>query len=117
MKRDNDLIRELLHEFEAKKDFLVVLPNYMSMPKHLRQKQYHMYLLSDAGFITPVGRGTYRLTNAGHDFLDAMRDEGIWQSTKDAIAQTGGNATLEMVKQIAVGFLKKSIRDKTGIDL
>ncbi len=87
------------------------------MPLEKRRRQYHVELLCDAGLMCPVGRGTYRLTHQGHDFLDAMRDEGIWSRTKDAVAQSGGNATLEIVKTIATGFLKKQIRDRTGIDV
>lgn len=86
-----------------------------------------MLLMADAGLISKdeiildssgrLAETDYRLTNYGHDFLDAMRDEGIWSRTKDAVAQSGGNATLEIVKTIATGFLKKQIRDRTGIDV
>ena len=33
-----------------------------------------------------------------------LRDKGIWEKTKKAVTETGGNATLEMVKIIASGF-------------
>ena len=46
-----------------------------------------------------------------------MRDEGIWNRTKEAVAQSGGNATLEIITQLGVAFLKKKVRDHTGLDL
>ena len=117
MKRSDDLIRDMLLEFEAQDDFLVVVAPHLGMSLDQRQRWYHVELMCDAGLMTPVGKGTYRITHQGHDFLDAMRDEGIWNRTKDAVAQSGGNATLDIIKQIAVGFLKKQIRDRTGVDL
>jgi len=116
VKRDNEILRNLLIEFEKQDDWLISVPSYMSMPPEKRQRQHHVHLLLDAGLLAPVGRDTFRLTNAGHDFLEAMRDEGIWTRTKQVVAETGGNATLEIVKQLAVGFLKKKIRDHTDFD-
>ena len=81
------------------------------------KERYHLELAGDFGLVTAVGRGTFRLTAQGHDYLDAIRDEGIWQTTKNAVAETGGNATLEIVKTLAVGLLKKKISQHTGIDL
>lgn len=117
MKRDDDLIRNLLLEFEEREDWLKAIPQTTSMSKEDRKIIGHIYLLCDAGLVTSVGRDTYRLTNQGHDFLEATRDEGLWQTTKDAVSETGGNATLEIVKTLAIGLLKKKISQHTGIDL
>ena len=67
--------------------------------------------------LTGTGEGTYRLSNQGHDFIEAIRDKGIWEKTKKAVTETGGNATLEMVKIIASGFLKEKLSKHTGIEL
>ena len=48
--------------------------------------------------------------------MEAMRDEGIWKRTKDVVAETGGNAALEIVKAIAVGLLKQKIAKHTGLE-
>jgi hypothetical protein len=117
MKRDDELIRHLLQEFEQQEDWLIMAPNAMGMSVEDRKRIGHIYLLCDAGMLTSVGRDTYRLTNQGHDFLEATRDEGLWQKTKDAVSETGGNASLEIVRQLAVGFLKKKISQHTDIDL
>jgi len=81
------------------------------------KESYHLELAGDFGFVTAVGRGTFRLTAQGHDYLDAIRDEGIWEKTKVVVSETGGNATLEIMKALAIGFLKKKISQHTDIDL
>ncbi len=60
---------------------------------------------------------SFTVTWAGHDYLDAVRDQGVWDKTKSAVAETGGNASLEIVKALALGFLKKKISQHTGIEL
>ena len=67
--------------------------------------------------MTQVNDHVFRMTNQGHDYLDAIRDNGIWTKTKAAVAETGGSATLEIVKALALGFLKKKIETHTGIQL
>lgn len=116
MKRDNDLLRALLLEIEASEDWHFPDPGAIGDDDEFGRRSYHCELLGDAGYLCSVGV-TWRLTNSGHDFLEAMRDEGIWKKTKDAVAQTGGNATLGIIKQIATAFLKKQINERTGLDL
>ncbi len=117
MKRDDEYLRQLLFEIEADAEGSFPVRNYMSMPPEVEKKNYHVELLRDAGHLTRVSTSSYRMTNAGHDFLDAIRSDSIWKQTKDAVAETGGNATLEIMKQLAVGYLKKRISEKTGIEL
>ena len=87
----------------------------MSEDEHKRR--YHAALLCDAGLMVQSGDHAFRLTNQGHDHLEAIRDPGLWAKTKDAIAETGGNATLEIMKDLAVGFLRKKIQQNTGIEM
>ena len=107
MKRDDDLMRDLLLEFEQQDDWLLLLPQTLDMSQAERERIGHVYLLCDAGLVSPYGKHTYRITNDGHDFLEAIRDEGLWQKTKDTVSETGGNATLEIVKALAIGFFEK----------
>ena len=82
-----------------------------------RRERYHILLLIDAGLLTEVGKGTFRITNSGHDYLEAIRDEGIWSKTKAVVAETGGSTTLELVKKLAMGFLNAKIEHYTGMKL
>ena len=85
-----------------------------------QKEYYHIQLLCDVGYLVQEGdnkNSGYRLTSQGHDFIEAINDEGIWKKTKEAVAEQGGNATLKMVKDIAIGFLKKKLSDHADIDL
>ncbi len=117
MKRDDDLLREMLIKFEGQEDWLILMPQTLGMSEQDRVRYGHLNLLCDAGMAIPVGAGTFRLTNAGHDYLEAVRDKGVWEKTKNAVAETGGSATLEIFKQLATGFVKKKLSEHTGIDL
>ena len=112
MKRDDDLIRDLLIEMETSEEWLFVV----DCDEGDQKREYHLKLLGDVGLILFEGY-SYRMTALGHDYLAAIRDEGLWQKTKDTVSETGGNATLEIVKALAIGFLKKKIAQHTDIDL
>ncbi|SOC17033.1 uncharacterized protein DUF2513 [Rhodobacter sp. JA431] len=56
------------------------------------------------------------VASAGHDYLDAIRDEGIWQKTKEGAAKMGG-VTLGIMKDIAVVYMKEAAAEKLGITL
>jgi hypothetical protein len=81
----------------------------------------HVRLLSEAGFIdthqipdtdhkifhyVPI-----RLTNAGHDFLSAIRDATIWEKTKTAAKAVGGG-TLSVLLDCAVAYAKSKLKEK-----
>ena len=117
MKRDNEYLRGLLFEIESNEDDLYFVTVTMGMSAEERKEFYHIQLLCDDGYVIQVSEDGYRLTAQGHDFIEAIRDEGIWEKTKKAVTETGGNATLEMVKIIAVGLLKKKISEHSGIEL
>ncbi len=117
MKRDDDLIRQLLFRYEAQDDWVVFVPDTVDMSKEERLEQYHILLLVDQALMTTVGKSTARLTAQGHDFLQAIRDDGIWSKTKAIVAEEGGNATLALLNQIAVALLKKKFTDLTGLNI
>lgn len=117
MKRDDDFLRQMLLNFEASEKTTFIDPLHLQSPPDELKLSYHMSLAVDAGLLTTVGRGTVRMTNTGHDYLDAIRNEGIWKQTKAAIAETGGSATLEILKTLATGFLRKKLSQHTGLEL
>ncbi|MDP2064005.1 MAG: DUF2513 domain-containing protein [Phaeovulum sp.] len=122
MKRDDDLIRKLLFEFESSDEWQFPISKISGEPPERNSRQYHIHLLCDLGYLVCftggiAEAGVFRMTSQGHDFLDAVRDDGIWSRTKDAVRDTGGSATVEIVKALAMGFLKKKISQHTGIEL
>jgi hypothetical protein len=129
MKRDMDLIREILLWLEAQPiqldevfqlggeggDFTP--PGYTP-----DQIEAHATLMLGAGLVegpksqTDDGIWVFRITWAGYDFIEAVRDPKIWQRTKQGAASAGG-FTVELLGDLAKGFLKKQIEERTGIQM
>ncbi len=116
MKRDNDLIRSLLLEIEAHDDaiFLCVLTD--GSPDDERRSYYHLKLLVDAGMLEERGKfgGSFRMTNYGHDFIEAIRSESIWNDVKGVVATVGG-ATLGIMADIAKTCITAEINKHLGV--
>lgn len=73
--------------------------------------------LVETGGVKPsVGIGFRRLSWAGHDFLESIRSPEVWAKTK-AGALAAGGFTVELLGDLAKGFIKKQIEDRTGIKL
>jgi Hypothetical protein (DUF2513) len=83
---------------------------------------YHLLLLIDRNFV--IGSydrtsGTFdieRLSMDGHDFLDSVRDPEVWKKTKKG-AEAAGGFTVDLLKDLAKGFIKKQIEEYTGVKL
>jgi len=127
MKRDMDLIRELLLRFEDAPGEYVGRKVFAINGRTANEIDAHLALLEGAGHVehpdpiqmfpngVSIERGR-RLTNSGHDFLDAVRDPEIWAKTKSGAVAVGG-FTIDLLKDLAVGFLKKKVEDMTGVQL
>jgi Hypothetical protein (DUF2513) len=116
MKRDMDLIREILLECEASDTGMV--------PDGVGDKiasddayAYHCLLILEAGLAdgfettsvdNPKPRAVVtRLTWAGHEFLDASRDPSIWQKAKGLSGKAGAIAFPVLLKVLAELALEK----------
>ena len=116
MKRDDDYIRTLLIEAEASNDPYILALMTLKPSEDKLRRHVHAEWLADAGFFLEVNNGVFRITNQGHDYLAAIRNDTVWAKTKEGAAKVGG-VTLNMMKDIAVSYLKKEIAEKTGLDL
>lgn len=116
MKRDADYIRELLFEFEDEDRWLLIVPMFEDTPEEAKQS-HHVQIMCDAGLMVRVSEHGFRLSNAGHDYLESIRSDPIWRQTKEVVGKTGGSATLELIKTIATAFIKKQIEERTGLEL
>lgn len=110
MRRDNDLIRKLMLDFEASDDAILVQLPELSPDEDDEKVYHHLKLLVDAGFLEEQGRsgGVFRMTNAGHDFCMAIRDDTVWGKTKDASAEVAG-VSLGIMKDIGIGYLRAKL--------
>lgn len=129
MKREMDLIRALMLKLEAREmrpgqiaviqasDNEVQVDGYTPV-----QIDYHLTLLKEIDFIYAPGNGVMRghtfqrLTYAGHDFVDSVRSDDVWNKTKKGVEEAGG-FTLDLLKDLAKGFIRKQIADKTGVEI
>ena len=116
MKRDNDLIRQILLDTERQKDWLIFVLKDLAPSDDDRKSGYHVHLLTDAGLMTQISDSGFRMTNQGHDYLDAIRSDTIWNKTKTGAAKLSGT-TLGMMKDIAIAYLKQEAAVKLGIEL
>lgn len=62
-------------------------------------------LQSDDGSIRRAD--VYGLTWDGQDFLDALRDDSVWEKTKRAVRESVGSTTFDVVKCVAVEASKR----------
>ncbi|MGE4527447.1 MAG: DUF2513 domain-containing protein [Rhodospirillaceae bacterium] len=119
MKRDMDLCRAILLHVEG-----LGLANYSidreDFPNHDRQAViYNADLLINAGFIEGRSGGSFPmvsgLTWAGHEFLDAARDDTVWNKGKAAVAKAGGGLAFEVLKSVLVGLCTQAAKSAAGI--
>jgi hypothetical protein len=54
---------------------------------------------------------TKHMTWAGHDFLDAARDETLWNKAKVKFVKPGASFTFELVKE----WLKAEMKKRVGL--
>ncbi len=117
MKRDLDLIRDMLFTIESinTPDTPVGISDFNPLGKSKEELFYHAQLLMDENFIEGVFSdvamffSVTRITNNGHDYLDAVRDSSIWNKTKATLGDTISSISLSLVKEIALKFIKDSI--------
>lgn len=113
MKRDWDLIRVILQraeDAEVGKQFSATDEFFNGYQIDFVQE--HINMLCDKGFI----KGTYGLdprraivlglTFDGHDFLDNIKSDTVWNKTKAVIKEKGIEMTVDAVKYSAKSVIK-----------
>ena len=113
MKRDMELVRQILfalEEHDKPGDWCIVTIEGRSAI----EISYHVKLLNDAGYLEAEDISTSdgfawrptSLTWQGHEFLDAVRNDTVWNNTKKAVADKGGSIPFELLKELAIGFAR-----------
>lgn len=118
MRRDLDLIRELLLKFEQLPLNGGLNSREIELPPWVTDViVYHCGLLNQAGLIEARDAGTLAYANyiviglrwEGHDYLDAVRSETIWRKVNDRLREEGISATLETAKALATALAMKTL--------
>lgn len=132
MKRDWDIIRQQLTDIENDYDFIKELPkepkksqqnedDYKKQLQEYEQKEAqvfgHLQLLIESGYVDGIhlrrslsNNWIYsavnpRLTMAGHDLLDTMRSNTVWEKIKETAIKKGIELTFDSIKTIGASVL------------
>jgi hypothetical protein len=118
MKRNFDLIRELLLRIEASEYPLeeIEIEGFSKI-----EILYNLNLLLEAGLIKGMVHASYdhslqivrpdRLTWEGHDFLDAARNKNIWAKAKQRLNEKLGSVPFDVLKGLLVQLAKSAVMD------
>ena len=125
MKRDLDVIRAILLALEEQEDMRGI--NAKHVEAHSPDVvNYNAALLIEAGFVDgavskTIGRTqpppvhAHRLTWSGHELLDALRPETVFEQTKSAM-QKVGSFTFGTLRKVAEGLMVKMAQQAAGLD-
>ena len=119
MKRDMELCRKIL--FAIEEQYVDTALHNLKIPEYtMEQVAYHCKILKEAGLITNykalfasnhiVGFGVGSLTWEGHDFLDKIREDTIWNKTKGLIKNKALPMTLDVIKEIATAVISETLK-------
>lgn len=114
MKRDMELCRKIL--FAIEEQYVDTSIEDLEIPGYTaNQVAYHCQILENAGLVSyyhsesdeegleffEVGS----LTWEGHDFLDKIREDTVWNRTKNIITEKGLPMILDVVKQVSTDII------------
>lgn len=116
MKRDMDCFRAVLLKIEELPSNTILngteVEGYSA-----EQTAYHIKLAQDAGFIVAKSLAdeadifmVERLTYAGHEFLDAARQDTLWQKAKQMVLKNAGTLTIEALKTALAHLMQNAAR-------
>lgn len=119
MQRDMDLVRDIL--FQLERDETNPLHNVeIAVEGHsAEQVAYHVMLMQQAGLIEADKEcflgGHFNwlprsLTWAGHEFLDASRDDTTWRKGKDIATKATGGVAMSVVTHVLSELAKAATK-------
>ncbi|CAK3949093.1 DUF2513 domain-containing protein [Vibrio crassostreae] len=121
MKRDMELIRKLLLSVEEH-------PRQLEIEGYDNEKvKYHALLLIEAGLldgnvsdtlsntsVVPSFISVNRLTWDGHEFLDSIRKEEVWNMIKTEFKDASISTVFSLGKQLTENYAKKKLSALLG---
>lgn len=118
MKRDMELVRKILFTIEETVDNVAEC-NFKVDNYSMEQVAYHCALLFEGGYIENY-KGQYgsgelytfvvgRLTWEGHDLLDKIRSDSVWNRTKETIINRGLPMVVDVIKDISSSVISAMV--------
>lgn len=119
MKRDMELCRKIL--FAIEEQYVSTAIHNLKIDGYTTDEvAYHCILLHEAGLIKDckimyasnriASFGVSSLTWEGHDFLDKIREDTVWNKTKRFIKDKALPMTLDVIKEIATAVLSETLK-------
>lgn len=119
MKRDIDLMREILMQVEAHPAGEDLSSQGVKIPGHDPVTiSEHVWLLKQAHLIEATfpgdspSRGVFvifRLTPEGHDFVAHAHQSELWEKAKGTAARMGVGVTVDVMKKLLIEYAGKAI--------
>lgn len=119
MKRDWEIIREILIRLDEKGVETHALKSE-DFDEHIRSNiTYQVELLEEAGLVDatiiktmtdPPDFMAFRLTWHGHELLDAIRNDSVWNKTKQSFVSKGLSMTFDLVKSVAISIASEIMK-------
>lgn len=119
MKRDMELVRKLLLYIEENCMHDALHSSQISVDGYSSDEiAYNIHVMVGGGLLDVVDAsamgdrfGYYLIKGIswyGHEFLDSVRNEGVWSHTKEALRPVG-SASLGVIMSIATSVLNKQL--------
>jgi hypothetical protein len=121
MKLNMSLVRELLFFLEKKQDVRSIQYTEIEIPGYVTSEiGVHLSRMYEAGFISgEVIRSSstneciievipFDLTWEGHQFLNAIRSDTVWNAVMEKMA-TVGSFSLSILKELAIEYAKTEL--------
>jgi uncharacterized protein DUF2513 len=122
MKRDMDLVRELLLAVEAAPADAILANRDLQFSGHSDvDVAEHVMLLADGGLLDVIDAAAMRspgtprqfyirgITWTGYEYLDSVRNPEIWRKTKSTIVEKGAELTMDLVMAVAKALIKQQV--------
>lgn len=117
MKRDMDLVREIMLKVEALPPGPPVLYRIGEVEDLVLLN--HLEMLIEAGLVRgKISRsqgsrgdviGISTLTWEGHEWIDTVRDPRVWDETIAALQESGASPSFELTKAVATRILRMRV--------
>lgn len=115
MQRNWELVRDILTALEQRDTTHGGLAPESIPGYSMDAVSYHFHLLKEAGLIEANGLNSSNapmhylgrnLTWAGHEFLDSIRNDTMWNKIKTTATSKGVDLSFDVIKQTAVIVIK-----------
>jgi hypothetical protein len=114
-----ELVRKLLLYVEENHSYDSLASSDIQMDGYSQEQiGYHVKMMADGGLIETIDTTGFdsrthgcfinRITWYGHEFLDSVRDEGVWRHVKSALRPVG-TVSFEVIKNLAVAYASKTL--------